>query len=88
VAFAKLGLDTDAHAHIVGVDSWELTSMKRIKANDLANSYLLRKLEGTHTGLGSYQAPGPGVQMPQGGPFLPASDINTVSGWITGGAQP
>ena len=86
--FAKLGLNTDAHSHIVGVDSWELPAMKRITAGSLPNSYLLRKLQNTHTGLGAYQAPGPGGQMPQGGPFLNAAELNTISGWITGGAQP
>lgn len=88
-SFAKLGLNTDAHAHIVGVDSWELPSMKRIAAVNPGGSYLLRKLQNTHTGLvGNYQAPGPGVQMPQGGPFLSAQDLNTITGWVTGGAQP
>jgi hypothetical protein len=87
-AFAFLGLNTNAHAHIVGVNSWELQSMKRIAAGDTNNSYLLRKLLGTHTGLGNYQSPGPGGQMPLGGPFLGPTDINTISGWISAGAQP
>jgi len=87
-AFAFLGLNSDAHAHIVGVDSWELQAMKRIAAGIPTGSYLLLKLKNTHTGLGSYQSPGPGGQMPQGGPFLGASDLNTISGWITGGALP
>ena len=87
-AFAFLGLNTDAHAHIVGTNSWELPAMKRIAAGNPGGSYLLRKLQNTHTGLGSYQVPGPGGQMPQGGPFLSATDLNTINGWITGGAQP
>jgi hypothetical protein len=89
VSFAHLGLDTDAYAHIVGVNSWELPAFKRVPTNsNPSDSYLLRKLQGTHTGLGIYQPPGPGVQMPQGGPFLSPADINTISGWIAGGAQP
>ena len=84
---AKLGLDTDAYAHIVAVDAWELTSMKRIGTNT-GNSYLYRKLEGTHTGLGSYQSPGPGVQMPKNAPNLSPADMTTISSWIAGGAQP
>jgi hypothetical protein len=87
-AFAFLGLNTDAHAHIVGTNSWELPSMTRITAGNPSGSYLLRKLQNTHTGLGSYQTPGPGVQMPQGGPFLSVQDLNTINGWVTGGAQP
>jgi hypothetical protein len=84
--FAKLNLATTPHANIVGVDSWELPAMKRIAPNNTGGSYLLRKLQGTHTALGTYQAPGPGVQMPQGGPFLSATDIAKVTGWINAGA--
>jgi hypothetical protein len=86
--FAKLNLGTTAHANIVGVDSWELPAMKRIAPNDVNNSYLLRKLENTHTGLGAYQSPGPGVLMPATGVPLTPGDILTIRGWITGGAQP
>jgi hypothetical protein len=86
-SFAKLGLDTDAYAHIVNVNAYELTSMKRI-GTSIGNSYLYHKLAGTHLGLGSYQSPGPGVQMPQGGPYLSPAEMNTIGGWITGGAQP
>jgi mono/diheme cytochrome c family protein len=84
---AKLGLNTDAYTHIVGVNAFELPAMKRVAPSQPNNSYLLRKMLNTHTGLGSYTAPGPGVQMPQGGPFN-VTDQNTVSGWISGGAQP
>lgn len=87
-SLARLGLASNAHANIVGVDSWELPAMKRIAPNDLANSFLLRKLEGTHTGLGTYQPPGPGDQMPQGGPFLIPDDLLIIRGWILAGAQP
>lgn len=98
--FAKLNLATTPHANIVGVDSWELPAMKRIAtgggAGAVNNSYLLRKLENTHTGLGTYQSPGPGGQMPQGGPFFTdpiavptgAQLLLTIRGWISGGAQP
>ncbi len=86
--FAFLGLDTDAHAHIVGVNSWELPTMKRVQAGSPNLSYLLQKLQGQHTNLGNYQSPGPGGQMPLGGPPLSLNDISTVSGWIAGGAQP
>lgn len=86
--FAHLNLATNAHANIVGVDSWELPAMKRVAPGNTGGSYLLRKLQSTHTGLGAYQPPGPGNPMPPPNGGLPATNINTISGWITGGAQP
>lgn len=87
-SFAKLSLQTNAHANIVGVNAFELASMKRITASDPNNSYLMRKLLNTHTGLGTYTSPGPGGLMPQGGPSLPPADLNIVMSWINGGALP
>jgi hypothetical protein len=93
-SFAKLNLATTPHANIVGVDSWELPTMKRIAtgggAAAINGSYLLRKLENSHTGLGTYQSPGPGDQMPDGGPFFPLGgpDLLAIRGWISAGAQP
>lgn len=86
--FARLGLASNAYANIVGVNSFELAAIKRVAPGLPGSSYLFRKLEGTHENLGTYQSPGPGDRMPDGGPYFTPAELNTVSGWISGGALP
>ncbi len=68
----------NSYASIVNVSSLETPALKRIKPNDVANSYMVQKLLG---------APGiVGVQMPKGGTPLPQSTIDRLKTWINNGA--
>lgn len=81
-AGAPFGLRLDAansYALLVGVASGQNSSLLRVKANDPANSYIIRKLEGTA---------GAGERMPAGLPPLAQADINVIRQWITDGALP
>lgn len=49
----------------------------RVVAGDSANSYLVWKLEGR---------PAAGSQMPQGGPYFSAAEIDSIKVWIQSGA--
>jgi len=71
---------TAGHAFnsLVGVPSVEQPSVLRVKAGDPANSYIIRKLEGT-AGI-------TGARMPFGGPYLDQATIDKVQSWITSGA--
>jgi hypothetical protein len=76
----------DSFGMIVNVNSNELPSMKRIKANEPANSYLVRKVEGTQVAAG-----GSGSKMPlgcSGASCLTASQISDIKSWINAGAPP
>lgn len=66
-----------SYANIVGRPSTEVPSLSRVAPGDPENSYLYRKL----TGVGIT-----GDRMPQGGPFLSASDLALVRDWIRRGA--
>jgi hypothetical protein len=80
-AGAPEGLQLDAaHSYmlLVGMDSTEQPSVKRVAPGDPDSSYIVQKLEGL---------PGiSGVQMPYGGPYLPQSTIDVIKQWITAGA--
>jgi hypothetical protein len=70
-----------AYDNIVNVPSGQLPSMDRIEPGNPNLSYLIRKLEGTHT-----QLPGAsGSRMPIGNP-LPTSTMNTLRQWVSEGA--
>jgi hypothetical protein len=82
-----------AYSQIVGVNSNELPTFKRIVlgTNTELTSYLWRKISNTHTGLGTYVTPGPGVAMPQGSSGLAITnptEANKIRDWIRNGAQP
>ncbi|HNP36045.1 MAG TPA: CHRD domain-containing protein [Woeseiaceae bacterium] len=62
---------------LVNVASLQVGSLNRVTPNDPANSYLIRKLEGTQT---------VGARMPQGGPFLDQATIDMIKDWISDGA--
>ena len=63
---------------LVNVDSLEATGLKRVLPGNPANSYLVRKLEGTAGIVGE--------RMPFGGPYLSSTEINQVRDWIQAGA--
>ena len=71
---------------LVNVNSNELPSMKRIKPNDVPNSYLVHKVEGTQGSVG-----GSGSKMPlgcSGSTCLTSTQINDIKAWINAGAPP
>ena len=70
----------DGYTATVGVPSGELSTMNRVEAGDIDNSYLWHKLEGTHEDVG-----GSGAQMPKGS-TLDADSLATIKAWIEGGA--
>jgi len=81
-AGAPFGLRLDAansYALLVGVPSGQNSSLLRVAPGDPANSYIIRKLEGTASA---------GERMPAGLPPLPPADIDVVRQWITDGAAP
>jgi hypothetical protein len=70
-------------ASIVGVPSIEQPSVLRIKPNDPANSYLIRKIEGAAGITGSrmpFGCPAPG------NPCLDQATIDLVKTWVSQGA--
>jgi hypothetical protein len=76
----------NSYSLLVDVNSNELPSMKRIKPNDVANSYLVHKVEGTQGAVG-----GSGGQMPlgcSGSSCLSAAQINDIKAWINLGPPP
>jgi len=76
----NLTLD-DVYASTVGVASDDLPKMNLVAADDTANSYLWHKINGTQGDVG-----GAGNQMPNGGPYLSSTDLETIENWINGGA--
>jgi hypothetical protein len=72
--------DGVSHDMIVNVASVELSTMDRIEPNDVDNSYLIHKIEGTQRDVG-----GSGVRMPAGGPYLSDAEIDTIKGWVEAG---
>lgn len=82
------GLDLtagNAYDQIVNQPSTQLPPMDLIEPNQLNQSYLWHKVNGTQGGVG-----GSGDQMPVGGPFLTdpgnEADLSTLQEWIQGGA--
>lgn len=73
--------DGESFSNLVGEDSTEATSLKRVLASDPDNSYLINKLEGTQADVG-----GSGANMPKNAAALSAEDIAQIREWITNGA--
>jgi hypothetical protein len=76
----NLSSATGSYNALVNVDSAEVPSLKRVLPGNPANSYLVRKLEGTAGIVGE--------RMPFGGPYLTQTEINRVRDWIQAGAAP
>ncbi|MDH5643102.1 MAG: Ig-like domain-containing protein [Gemmatimonadota bacterium] len=79
------GLDLssgNSYADLVNVNSTQAGGgVRRVKANQSANSYVIHKLEGTQASVG-----GSGVQMPSGASPLAQETINVIKLWIDRGA--
>lgn len=67
-----------SHGNLVGVVS-PTSGEVRVIANDAANSYLVKKLEGN-------QGSGNGSPMPLGGSALDNTDLTNIKNWINTGA--
>jgi len=67
----------NARANLVNVSARQSPGTMRVAPGDPANSYLIRKLEGTNT---------VGSRMPLGGPFLDADTLARIKSWIASGA--
>jgi hypothetical protein len=79
--FPAMSMDLSAGAAygaIVGVASMEVPSLDRVAPGDPANSYLVRKINGGPSIVGS--------RMPLGGPFLSPAEIATITSWVQEGA--
>lgn len=70
-----------AYANIVGVSSFQLSSMNRIEPNEPDNSYLIHKIEGSQGDVG-----GSGQRMPLSGCCLSQAQIDTIRAWVVAGA--
>ncbi|MCA9588024.1 MAG: hypothetical protein KC657_22025 [Myxococcales bacterium] len=68
----------DFQTTTINVPAVGLPSMARITPGDPSQSYLVRKIEGTHRDVG-----GTGGQMPLGGPALAAGDIDLIKRYVT-----
>lgn len=68
--------------NVVGFSSGELPSMNRVTPNEPNQSYLVHKIQGTHTAVG-----GSGGRMPLGGAALSNQEIAIVRAWILRGAM-
>lgn len=67
-----------AYAALVGVQSGQCASLKRVEAGDASKSYLIQKLEGSGSCF-------TGLQMPVGG-ALDSAKLATIRAWIDQGA--
>lgn len=79
-AAAPQGLRLDAansYSMLVGVNSAEVPSLRRVAAGNPDQSYLIQKLEG-HAAVGA--------RMPLGGPYLDADTVAKIRQWISNGA--
>jgi hypothetical protein len=71
---------------LVNHASGQLPTMDRVEPGSLSQSYLWRKLQGTHV-----EAGGSGAEMPPSGgypPSLSEEQLRVVERWIEGGALP
>lgn len=67
-----------AYNNIVNVASTEVPALMRVKPSDAANSYLVKKIEGTQT---------VGVRMPNGRNPLGSVTIQNIKNWVNRGAK-
>lgn len=72
---------SDAYQYLVGRTSVE-SPLLRVKPGSSEDSYLMRKIEGTHLKVG-----GKGARMPLGGPALDEASIAVIRAWIVAGAS-
>ena len=72
-----------AYDSIVGVPADGQPALNRVEPGDADASYLINKIEGTHTDVG-----GAGGMMPLLGGPLGQSEITLIRLWIEDGASP
>ncbi len=70
-------------ANVINVPSMELSTMNRVTPGQPNSSYLVHKVQGTHSDVG-----GTGFQMPIGGSPLTQAQIDLIRAWIAAGARP
>lgn len=70
------------YANLVDIKSTQ-SALLRVSPGKPDDSYLYRKITGTHTQVG-----GSGERMPFGESSLSAEEIDRVRHWIAGGAKP
>ena len=71
-----------SYDNIVNVSAGELATMMRIRPSKPDSSYLVHKIQGTHTTVG-----GTGQRMPLGQPVLSQAQIDMIRTWVTEGAK-
>ncbi|MGD8535503.1 MAG: hypothetical protein PVF66_06585 [Candidatus Aminicenantes bacterium] len=67
-----------AYSNIVNVASTQVPQSMRVLPGDAANSYLVKKIEGTQT---------VGTRMPQGRNALSSITIQNIKNWVDRGAK-
>ena len=78
-----LTLNADvSYEQLVGAASEQVPELDRVQPGSLEDSYLWRKIEGTHEDVG-----GSGTAMPPG-LELDEADLMVLEAWILGGAEP
>jgi hypothetical protein len=83
-----LGDCNTGHANMVDVPSTRLPAMDRVQPGDPTISWLMHKLDNTHSWFNAMCTGGfCGSQMPLGGPFLNLPTRNAIRAWITNGAE-
>ncbi|MGO8991718.1 MAG: hypothetical protein ACLQVI_00210 [Polyangiaceae bacterium] len=80
------GSPASVYANIVNVQSTEYPTMARIKPGDPTNSFLLRRIDGDACNLAGCTTTTCAELMPQGGPQLLSTQLDTVRGWVAQGA--
>jgi hypothetical protein len=71
-----------ARANLVNVKSSDAPKLTRVVPGKPGQSYLMKKLEGTHIAAG-----GKGARMPFGTPPLPPAQVDLIRRWIAEGAK-
>jgi hypothetical protein len=67
-----------AYTNIVNVVSTQVPTLMRVLPSDAANSYLVKKIEGTQS---------VGVRMPEGRSALNSVSIQNIKNWVNRGAK-
>ncbi len=70
-------------ANVVNIVAMELSTMNRVTPGQPNSSYLVHKVQGTHSDVG-----GSGFQMPLGRSPLTQMEIDLIRAWIEAGARP
>ena len=74
----SMSSESVAYSNLVGTKATGCSTLDRVKASDVAGSYLIQKLEGKGSCF-------TGGKMPVGG-TLTAAQLSTVKAWVTAGA--